>query len=201
MTQSGAARQEIEALRARISPPSPRRWSPWSSGRATVPEPGEPPRILVVDDDPRVSRFVRDVLSEAGFDPLVTGAPQEMPRIIRTERPRLVLLDLMLPDTDGIELMGQVPELADLPVIFISGYGRDETVAKALESGAADYLVKPFSPTELVARIRAALRRRERGQPRLPVQRARRRLPHGEAAGSVRPIARPPDWSAGREQA
>ena len=130
-----------------------------------APESAEPPRILVVDDDPRALRFVRDALDEAGFAPLVTGAPQEMSRIIRTERPRLVLLDLMLPDTDGIELMDQVPELADLPVIFISGYGRDETVAKALESGAADYLVKPFSPTELVARIRAALRRREEPEP------------------------------------
>ena len=81
----------------------------------------------------------------------MTGAPRNLPRIIRTERPRLVLLDLMLPDIDGIELMQQVPELADLPVIFISAYRRDETVAKALESGAADYIVKPFSPTELGA--------------------------------------------------
>ena len=71
-----------------------------------------------------------------------------------------MLLDLMLPGTDGIELMKRVPALADLPVIFISGYGRDETIAKALESGAADYIVKPFSPTELVARVRAALRHR-----------------------------------------
>ena len=66
----------------------------------------------------------------------------------------------MLPGTDGIELMQTVPELADLPVIFISGYGRDETIARALEAGADDYVVKPFSPTELTARIRAALRRR-----------------------------------------
>ena len=138
-------------------------------GRAAVPsaapEPGEPPRILVVDDDPRTLRFVRDALSEAGYAPLVTGTPQDLPRIIRTERPRLVLLDLMLPDVDGIELMAQVPELADLPVIFISAYRRDETVAKALESGAVDYIAKPFSPTELVARVRAALRRREAPEP------------------------------------
>ena len=66
----------------------------------------------------------------------------------------------MLPGTDGIQLMQTVPELADLPVIFISGYGRDETIARALEAGADDYIVKPFSPTELTARIRAALRRR-----------------------------------------
>ncbi len=138
-------------------------------GHAAVPpappEAGEPPRILVVDDDPRMLRFVRAALAEAGYAPLVTGAPQDLPRIIRTERPRLVLLDLMLPDTDGIELMRQVPELADLPVIFISAYRRDETVAKALESGAADYIVKPFSPTELVARVRAALRRSEEPEP------------------------------------
>ena len=67
----------------------------------------------------------------------------------------MVLLDLVLPGTDGIALMERVPELADLPVIFISGYGRDQTIAKALEAGAADYVVKPFSPTELVARIQA----------------------------------------------
>ena len=130
-----------------------------------VSEPGEPPRILVVDDDPRMLRLVRDALSKAGYAPLVTGVPQDLPRIIRAERPRLVLLDLILPDVDGIELMKQVPELADLPVIFISGYGRDETVAKALESGAADYIVKPFSATELVARVRAALRRHEAPEP------------------------------------
>ena len=136
-----------------------------AAGPPPAPEPGEPPRVLVVDDDPRALRFVRDALSGAGYAPLVTGAPQDLPRIIRTERPRLVLLDLMLPDADGIELMRQVPELADLPVIFISAYRRDETVSKALESGAADYLVKPFSPTELVARVRAALRRREAPEP------------------------------------
>ena len=66
----------------------------------------------------------------------------------------------MLPGTDGIELMRTIPELATLPVIFISGYGRDETIARALEAGAEDYIVKPFSPTELTARIGAILRRR-----------------------------------------
>ena len=116
--------------------------------------------ILVVDDDPGTLRHVRDTLTDAGYAPLVTGDPRELSRILRTEKPRLVLLDLMLPGTDGIQLMQTVPELADLPVIFISGYGRDETIARALEAGADDYIVKPFSPTELTARIRAALRRR-----------------------------------------
>ena len=120
----------------------------------------EPKRILVIDDDPQTLRYVRDALADAGYSPLVTGDHVELARIIQTEKPDLVLLDLLLPDADGIELMESVPELSDLPVIFISAYGRDETIARALELGAEDYLVKPFSPTELVARVRAALRRR-----------------------------------------
>ena len=71
----------------------------------------------------------------------------------------------MLPDTDGIALIQTVPELADLPVIFISVYGRDETVARALEAGAVDYIVKPFSPTELTARVGAALRKHTEPDP------------------------------------
>ena len=128
-------------------------------GRSAPRQGREPDRILMVDDDPQTLRHVRDTLAEAGYDPLVTGDHGELAQIIRAEKPRLVLLDLILPGTDGIELMERVPELAELPVIFISGYGRDETIARALEAGAADYIVKPFSPTELAARIRAVLRR------------------------------------------
>ena len=115
--------------------------------------------ILVVDDDPQTLRYVRDTLAEAGYSSLVTGDPREVAHLVRTKKPQLVLLDLMLPGTDGIELMESVPEMADRPVIFISAYGRDETIARALDNGAADYIVKPFSQTELVARVRAALRR------------------------------------------
>ena len=125
----------------------------------------EQSRILVVDDDPQALLYVRDALTAAGYSAIVTGDHQELSRIIRGEKPHLVLLDLMLPGTDGIELMERVPELADLPVIFISAYGRDETIARALGAGAADYIVKPFSPTELTARIRAALRRYAEPEP------------------------------------
>ena len=86
-----------------------------------------------------------------------------MGHLMRRNQPHLVLLDFMLPDTDGVALMRDVPELAEVPVIFLSGYGEDEIVASALEAGALDYVVKPFSPTELIVRIRAALR-----PPRLP---------------------------------
>ena len=132
---------------------------------SAAPDGPEPVPILVVDDDPKTLRFVRDALADTDYVPVVTGDPEALAGLIRTERPRLVLLDLMLPGTDGIELMERVPELGDLPVIFISAYGRDETVARALETGAADYIVKPFSPTELVARIRAALRREADPEP------------------------------------
>ena len=124
-----------------------------------------PERILVVDDDPQALRFVRVALQDAGYDPITTGDPRDLSRILRAEKPQLVLLDLLLPETDGIELMESVPGLADRPVIFISAYGRDETMARALEAGASDYIVKPFSATELTARVRAALRRQAEPQP------------------------------------
>ena len=136
-------------------------------GRSVAPlaPAAERPRILVVDDDPQALRFIRGALADAGYDALVTGDHHDLPALIEAERPHLVLLDLMLPGTDGIELMQRVSRLADQPVIFISAYGRDETIARALSSGAADYIVKPFSPTELLARIGAALRGRAEPEP------------------------------------
>ncbi len=122
---------------------------------------GEPARVLVVEDDPQELRYVRDVLVHSGYAPLVTGDPAEALRLMERERPRLALLDLVLPDGDGIELMQDILRIADVPVIFLSAYGRDETIARAFEMGAVDYLVKPFSPTELAARMGSALRRRE----------------------------------------
>ena len=137
-----------------VSPHHPRAWKPN----------GETP-ILVVDDDPQTLRHVRDALTEAGYAPILTGDPDELPGLIRTHRPQLVLLDLVLPGTDGLELMANVPELEGLPIIFISVYGRDETIVRALDAGAADYIVKPFSPSELTARVRAALRRQAEPKP------------------------------------
>ena len=124
-----------------------------------------PVPILVVDDDPQMLLYLRDALATKGYSPVVTSNHRELSRIFQTEKPHLVLLDLVLPETDGIELMKTVPELSEVPVIFISSYGRDETIARALESGAADYIVKPFSPTELIARIKAALRSRNEPEP------------------------------------
>ena len=131
-----------------------------AASRAPSGQTGRGASVLVVDDDPRTTRYVRDVLAEAGYAPFVTANPDEVPELIGQLNPHLVLMDLMLPNTDGIELLRGVPGLADRPVIFISAYGRDETIARALEAGACDYIVKPFSPTELTARVGAALRGR-----------------------------------------
>ena len=150
---------------------------------------GQRATILVVDDDPQTTRYVRDALSAAGYAPVVTGDPNDVSRLVNELNPDLVLLDLMLPGTDGIELMLGLPELASLPVIFISAYGRDETIARALEAGAHDYIVKPFSTTELTARVRAALRKQagprvfELGE--LSIDYERRRVRLGESQISL----------------
>ena len=125
-------------------------------------------RVLKVDDDPQTLRYVRDALVGAGYAPIVTGDPEEVLCLVEEYRPHLVLLDLVLPGTDGIDLMKDIAEMTDVPVIFLSAYGQDRLVARAFDMGAADYVVKPFSPTELSARIRAALRRREAPKPSEP---------------------------------
>ena len=116
-------------------------------------------RILAVDDDPQTLKFVREILTKAGYTPIVTADPGEIADLIGLHEPSLVLLDLILPDTDGFELMGEVVKVDKVPVIVLSGYGREDNIARAFESGASDYIVKPFSPTELVARINAALKK------------------------------------------
>ena len=112
-------------------------------GRGVVLRQGrEPGTILVVDDEPEVLR-TSAMLRAAGYSTLSTGEHRELSSPNRAEGPHLVRLDLMLPGTDGIRQMEQLP---GLPVIFISAYGRDETIARAVKAGAADYIVKPFPP-------------------------------------------------------
>ena len=125
-------------------------------------------RVLAVDDDPQALRHIRDILAGAGFQPAMAGGPEEALRLMEEEKPHLALLDLMLAGADGVELMQAILTISDVPVIFLSAYGREEHITRALDSGAEDYIVKPFSPTELTARIRAALRRRAAPEPLVP---------------------------------
>ncbi|MCY4621459.1 MAG: ATP-binding protein [bacterium] len=118
---------------------------------------GASDRILVVDNDPQILRYVRNTLAEAGYIPVVTGDANEVSNLLDSERPRLVLVNLVLPGADGFELLERIRTDYRIPVIVLSGrQGQD--IAKAFELGAADYVVKPFAPAELVARIGAALR-------------------------------------------
>ena len=124
--------------------------------------------MLAVDDDPQTLRLIRDALVRSDYTPIVTADPEEALRLVEEERPHLVLLDLVLPGTDGMELMKDIAQMSEAPVIFLSAHGQEQLVARALDEGAADYLVKPFSPLELAARIRLALRRLKMPEPSAP---------------------------------
>jgi len=128
------------------------------SGRLHSGEDG-PARILVMEDDPQTLRHVRDILTRGGYATIFATGPDDALHQVESEKPQLALLDLALPGVDGYELMRDILDIADVPVICLSAHGRDQDVERALDLGAADYMVKPFSPTELTARIRAALRK------------------------------------------
>lgn len=116
-------------------------------------------RILVVDNDPETRRYVRTTLAEAGFTPVLADNLEEMELLMGVEEHHLVIGEPMLAWGEGVELMERIREISNVPVIFVSSYGGGQTMNRAFELGAADYVVKPFTPTELVARTNAALRR------------------------------------------
>ena len=120
-----------------------------------------PSRILVVEDDPDIAELVEHHLSRAGFETDVVGTGTEALEQIR-QRPDLVVLDLMLPGLSGLELcrlMRGDPQTAAVPIIMLTARAEEESRVQGLELGADDYVTKPFSPRELVARLRAVLRR------------------------------------------
>lgn len=117
--------------------------------------------VLAVVDDSQMQRYVHDGLLAEGYFPVVTGNTEEVRRLIQEGRPCLVLLDLALAGDADFEVMKSISEITDAPIILLSGYGRDQTIAEAFNLGAVDYIVKPFSPNELMARISTALNRKE----------------------------------------
>jgi len=125
-----------------------------------VRRPGERTRVLAVDDEPQVLRYLQRSLDEAGYQPIVTSDPSQVVKLVELEEPDLVLLDLRLPGISGFDLLRRIREFSGVPVIFLTASDRDEDTVHALRMGADDYITKPFSPSELLARIGAALRRR-----------------------------------------
>src|SRR5882757_7542957 len=115
-------------------------------------------RILVVDDDTALSEMIGIVLRTEGFDPVFCADGLAAVEAFRESNPDLVLLDLMLPGMDGIEVCARIREESGTPIIMLTAKGDAADIVKGLESGADDYVVKPFNPKELVARIRTRLR-------------------------------------------
>ncbi|MFZ6030903.1 MAG: response regulator transcription factor [Chloroflexota bacterium] len=118
-------------------------------------------RILVVDDEDRMVRFIRLNLEHDGFR--VTEAYRGTQALdkLRTSMPDLIILDVMMPDIDGFEVLRMVREISNVPVIMLTAKGEEDDRVRGLELGADDYITKPFSPRELVSRVRAVLRRTE----------------------------------------
>jgi two-component system response regulator MtrA len=115
-------------------------------------------RILVVDDDTAISEMIGIVLKAEGFEPQFAGDGADAIELFRAMRPDLVLLDLMLPGIDGIQVCAAIRAESGVPIIMLTAKGETTDVVKGLESGADDYVVKPFNPKELVARIKTRLR-------------------------------------------
>lgn len=118
-------------------------------------------RVLVVDDEPKIVRLARDYLEHSGFEVLEAGNGNDALRIARAERPNVIVLDLGLPGMDGLDVTRALRQVSNVPIIILTARGDESDRIVGLELGADDYVVKPFSPKELVARVRAVLRRAE----------------------------------------
>ncbi len=116
-------------------------------------------RILVVDDEPRMVRFIRLNLEQDGYDTLAAYTGKDALDKVREHLPDLVLLDVMLPDMDGFEVLRLLRKISDVPVIMVTARSDEEDIIRGLRLGADDYITKPFSPRVLTSRIEAVLRR------------------------------------------
>ena len=136
-------------------------------------------RVLVCDDEPQILRALKVVLRQAGFEPIQAATVQEALDAAALQRPEAAIVDLILPDGDGVEVTRSIREWSEMPVLVLSAVGDEREKVRALEAGADDYVTKPFGNEELVARLRAALRRAraEAGEPVLAADGPRARRP------------------------
>jgi two-component system KDP operon response regulator KdpE len=127
---------------------------------ATTPRPAAPPpRVLVIEDEPALQRFLRATLASQGYGVVEAARGEDGLRLAAASPPDLVVLDLGLPDVDGVEVTRRLREWTGVPIIVVSARGREQDKVVALDAGADDYLTKPFGVGELLARVRAAMRR------------------------------------------
>jgi two-component system KDP operon response regulator KdpE len=116
-------------------------------------------RVLVCDDEMQIRRALRVVLRDAGFEVIETADAKEALDAVAVNPPDAAIIDLILPDGDGVEVCRSIREWSEMPILVLSAVGEEEQKVRALEAGADDYVTKPFGPRELVARLKAALRR------------------------------------------
>jgi two-component system, OmpR family, KDP operon response regulator KdpE len=116
-------------------------------------------RVLICDDEPQVLHALRVVLSDAGFEALPAATADEALNAVAVRPPEAAIIDLLLPVKDGVELCRRLREWSDMPILVLSGVDEEEQKVRALKAGADDYMTKPFSSRELIARLQAALRR------------------------------------------
>jgi DNA-binding response OmpR family regulator len=128
-------------------------------------------RILIVDDDPAIRKFIRANLTARGYEVLLAFDGEEGLRVLETEMPDLILLDIMMPKVDGLEVCRRVREWSKIPIIMLSARAGEMDKVKCLDCGADDYLTKPFSLKELLSRIKAVLRRTGNGEQKTTVYR------------------------------
>jgi two-component system, OmpR family, KDP operon response regulator KdpE len=123
----------------------------------------EAPRILVVDDESQILRALKVVLREAGFEVVLAETASEALDRAAVRPPQAAIVDLVLPDGDGVQVTRELRKWSEMPILVLSAVGDEEQKVRALEAGADDYVTKPFGARELVARLQAALRRAGRG--------------------------------------
>ncbi len=121
-------------------------------------------RVLVCDDELQILRALRAVLREAGFEVVATATVAEALEAAALRAPDAAILDVILPDGDGVEICRRLREWSEMPILMLSAVGQEDQKVAALEAGADDYVTKPFSPRELVARLNAIMRRSGRGE-------------------------------------
>jgi two-component system, OmpR family, KDP operon response regulator KdpE len=123
------------------------------------PRPAPPPRVLVVDDEPQILRALKVVLREGGFQAVSAATASQALELASVRPPQAAIIDLVLPDLDGVELTRRLREWSEMPILVLSALGEEDQKVRALEAGADDYITKPFGTRELIARLQAALRR------------------------------------------
>ena len=129
------------------------------------------PRVLVVDDEPQILRALRILLRDAGFEVLQAASVEEALDVAAVRPPEAAIVDLVLPDGDGVDITRSLRGWSEMPILVLSAVGDEDAKVRALEAGADDYVTKPFGARELVARLQAAMRRAGPGQAE-PVLRA-----------------------------